>query len=98
MAIAGPASRAATGDETLKTCAQAMNGYVPKNTMPIRAETTDSMKKPLETHLLAASRSSLPFASEIAFKIPFPIPRSAKFSSAATDMIVIHKPKRSVPK
>ena len=53
---------------------------------------------PLEIARLTPSMSSLPHAVDTVFTTPLPMPKSAKFAIAITELIVIHSPKRSLPR
>jgi len=54
--------------------------------------------KPLDTALRTPSMSSFPNALATVFSTPLPTPKSANEAIANTELMVIHSPKRSLPK
>src|SRR5438067_12959808 len=96
--IAGPDSRTATCEDTLKIFGHGIKEYTTAQLSRIIPATPISIKNVLDTYFRATFLSSFPFASEIAFNSPLPIPRSAKLSIATNEVIVIQRPYRSVPR
>src|SRR5215217_3449936 len=91
-AIEGPTSARAVAEETLSRSAQDTQFPITKKDPPKSIAAPQSIKNVLDTYLLAASRSSLPLASDTAFSRPLPRPRSVKASIAIIELIAIHIP------